>query len=87
MKNEINDSGSTHNGGHVVALVGGRHQCAEVRFTVHAHRRTLVLHVLGDWRHQSGGGAVVTVAAISWRERRVSMQFYKLFFSFTSRRH
>lgn len=39
---------STHNGRHVAALVGGGHQCAEVRLPAHAHcGRTLLLHVLG----------------------------------------
>lgn len=64
----VNTDESTHNGWHVVALVGGGHQCPEVRLTAHAHcRRTLLLHVLGhsSWRQQPGGGAVVTEAAIS----------------------
>lgn len=58
----------THDGWHVVALVGGRHQCAKVRLAAHAHSgSTLVLHVLGHStrRHQPRGGAVVTEAAIS----------------------
>lgn len=66
---ERRDGGrGTHDGWHVVALVGGRHQCAEVRLAAHAHsRRTLVLHVLGHStrRQQPRGGAVVTEAAIS----------------------
>lgn len=58
----------THDGWHVVALVGGRHQCAEVRLAAHAHSgRTLVLHVLGHStrRQQPRGGAVVTEATVS----------------------
>ncbi len=61
----------THDGQHVVALVGRRHERAEVRLPVHAYcRRTLLLHALGDssWRQQPGGGTVVTVAAVTWRE-------------------
>lgn len=58
----------THDGRHVVALVGGGHQRPEVGLAAHAHWRTLVLHVLGNpsRRQQPGGGAVVAVAAISW---------------------
>lgn len=72
-----NKGESTHNGRHVVALVGGGHQSAEVRLTAHAHwRRTLILHVFGNasWRQQPGGGAVVTVAAVScWQTQAFIM--------------
>lgn len=63
-----NKDDSTHNGWHVVALIGGGHQRPEVRLTAHAHWRTLILHVLGDAsrRQQPRGGAVVAVAAVSW---------------------
>lgn len=59
----------THDGRHVVALVGGRHQRPEVGLTAHAHRGTLLLHVLvnSSWRQQPGGGAVVRVAGVSCR--------------------
>lgn len=58
--------GSTHNGGHVAAFVGGGHQRAEVRLPAQAHcRKALVLHVLGQsWRQQPRGAAVVAVAAV-----------------------
>lgn len=53
---------------HDGALVGGRHQCAEVRLVAHAQvRRTLVLHVLRDAGrgHEAGGTAVGAEVAIS----------------------
>lgn len=66
----------THDGRHVVALVGGGHQRPQVGLTVHAHcRGTLVLHVLGHsgWRQQPGGGAVVGEAAVSWWQAEVEL--------------
>lgn len=71
----------THDSWHVVALVGRRHQSAEVGFAAQAHlrRRTLVLHVFGDSsrREQAGGGAVVGVAAVSWTETNVRASWLK----------
>lgn len=64
------EGAETHNGGHVAALVGGRHQRAQVGLAAHAgtsSRGALVLHALGHgtWRQQTRGGAVAAKAAVS----------------------
>lgn len=68
IKNKTKTSGagqSTHHGGHGAALVGGRHQRAEVRLPAQAGgREALVLQALGHPRGQQPGGAAVVVAAV-----------------------
>lgn len=69
----VAEGAGTHDGGHVAALVGRRHQGAQVGLAAHAGaagRWALVLHALGQgaWRQQAGGGAVAAEAAVSCKE-------------------
>lgn len=66
---------ATHDGRHVAALVGGRHQRAQVGLAAHAGGGgggALVLHALGHGagRQQPRGGAVAAEAAVPWTHER-----------------
>lgn len=66
---------ATHDGRHVAALVGGRHQRAQVGLAAHAASGgggALVLHALGHGagRQQPRGGAVAAEAAVPWTHGR-----------------
>lgn len=66
---------ATHDGRHVAALVGGRHQRAQVGLAAHAGGGgggALVLHALGHGagRQQPRGGAVAAEAAVPWTQEQ-----------------
>lgn len=74
QKRGVAEGAATHNGRHVAALVGGRHQRAQVWLAAHASvgsRGALVLHALGHgaWRQKTRGGAVAAEVAVSWTHK------------------